>query len=87
MCLKTGAVKDVREIDERADVSHVSSNVVERDNSSALFDAALFIRQQLQYFKSISVVRKQLTKVELEMFSLGRGGGWLWVFLTAILTL
>lgn len=65
MCLKTGAVKDVWEIDERADVSHVSSNVVERDNSSGFFDAELFIRQQLQYFKSISAVRKEQTRVVL----------------------
>lgn len=52
MCLKKEAVWDVREIDEWADVAHVSSNVAERDNSSAPFDAELFIRQQLQYFKS-----------------------------------
>lgn len=61
MCLKTGAVRDVREIDERADVSHVFSNVAERHNLSALFDAELFIRQQLQYFKSISAVSKEQT--------------------------
>lgn len=65
MCLKTGAVKDAWEIDERADVSHVSSNVAERDNSSGFFDAELFIRQALQYFKSISAVREEQTKMVL----------------------
>lgn len=58
MCLKTGAVKDVWEIDERADVSHVSSNVVERDNSSGFFDAELFIRA------TITIFQKHLSRQE-----------------------
>lgn len=32
MCLKMEAVKDTWEIDEQPDVSHVSSNAVERNN-------------------------------------------------------